>query len=129
MKIRRVLKWGFITGIVVLVIWIFIAYWTSTNDCDSKTGAPVHPMKAIRYCEYGSPDEVLKLDEIEKPVPNANQLLVKVRAASVNPLDLSTRGQWLIRLIKGFGPEARFIQTINFQQLVFNFLDHTAVAA
>ncbi|PZR74108.1 MAG: alcohol dehydrogenase [Chthoniobacterales bacterium] len=58
-------------------------------------------MKAIRYCEYGSPDDVLKVDEIEKPIPNANQLLVKVRAASVNPLDLSTRGQWLVRLIKG----------------------------
>ena len=32
------------------------------------------------------------LEEVEKPVPNDNQLLVKVRAAAVNPLDLTIRG-------------------------------------
>jgi NADPH:quinone reductase-like Zn-dependent oxidoreductase len=43
-------------------------------------------MKAIVYRDFGSPD-VLRLEEIEKPVPNDNQLLIKVRAVSVNPLD------------------------------------------
>jgi len=57
-------------------------------------------MKAIVHCEYGSPD-VLTLEDVEKPVPNDNQLLVKVRAASVNPLDLTIRGPWLIRPILG----------------------------
>jgi len=42
-------------------------------------------MKAIVYCDYGLPN--LKLQEIEKPAPADDQLLVKVRAASVNPLD------------------------------------------
>src|SRR5437870_10110304 len=37
------------------------------------------------YCDYGLPN--LKLDEVEKPVPNDDQILVKVRAASVNPYD------------------------------------------
>ena len=63
----------------------FIAYWRSTNDCDRKT-ALVNPMKAIRYCEYGSP-EVLKFEDVEKPVPNDNQILVRVRAASLNFID------------------------------------------
>ena len=43
-------------------------------------------MKAITYQNYGSPD-VLKCEEIEKPTAGDNQVLIKVRAASVNPLD------------------------------------------
>ncbi len=43
-------------------------------------------MEAIVYRNYGSPD-VLKYEEIEKPIPADNELLVRVRAASVNPLD------------------------------------------
>jgi NADPH:quinone reductase-like Zn-dependent oxidoreductase len=42
-------------------------------------------MKAITYCDYGLAN--LKLEEIEKPVPNDDQILVKVRAASINPYD------------------------------------------
>src|SRR5918912_1491873 len=43
-------------------------------------------MKAITYHSYGSPD-VLKCEEIEKPTPGDDEVLIKVRAASVNPLD------------------------------------------
>src|SRR5262245_17781127 len=43
-------------------------------------------MQAIIYPEYGSPD-VLQLQEVEKPVQQDNQVLVKVYAASANPLD------------------------------------------
>jgi NADPH:quinone reductase-like Zn-dependent oxidoreductase len=43
-------------------------------------------MKAIVYHSYGSPD-VLKCEEIEKPTAGDNEVLIKVRAASVNPLD------------------------------------------
>jgi len=43
-------------------------------------------MKAIIYHRYGSPD-VLQYQELEKPIPADDQVLIQVRAASVNPYD------------------------------------------
>jgi NADPH:quinone reductase-like Zn-dependent oxidoreductase len=57
---------------------------TAQAQSPSPSAAP--RMKAIVYHDFGSPD-VLRLEEVEKPVPNDNQVLVKVRAASVNPYD------------------------------------------
>jgi NADPH:quinone reductase-like Zn-dependent oxidoreductase len=58
-------------------------------------------MKAIVRRRYGPPD-VLQLTEVEKPTPAGNEVLIRVCAASVNPLDLfHLRGAPLIRLIPG----------------------------
>jgi NADPH:quinone reductase-like Zn-dependent oxidoreductase len=99
-KLKRVLKWSAGVILLALVVWFFVTYWTSTNECYGNAGPPNNPMKAVVHCEYGSPD-VLKLEDVEKPVPNENQVLVRVREASVNPLDLTIRGLWLLRPISG----------------------------
>lgn len=47
-------------------------------------------MRAVRYHEYGGP-EVLQVDEVDRPRPGRDEVLVEVRAASVNPLDFLYR--------------------------------------
>jgi len=84
MKIKRAFKWSGIVILLAFFVWFEIAYWTSTNDC-GRTAAPSNPIKAIVYCDYGLAN--LKLEEIEKPTPTDDQILVRVRAASVNPYD------------------------------------------
>ena len=100
MKIKRFLKWSLLLVLVPLLGWLFIAYWTSTNDCERLSATPSNPVKAITSCEYGVDN--LKLQEIEKPTPADNELLVRVRAASVNPVDgHMIRGGWLMRPMSG----------------------------
>ena len=84
---KRILKWIVRIVFVLLIVaflFVFVAYWRSTNDC-GKTAAPTNPMKAIVYCDYGLAN--LKVEDVEKPTPADDQILVRVRAVSVNPYD------------------------------------------
>ena len=84
---KRLLKWIALAIPVLLLVWFAVAYVRSDNVCsDPGNGPPTHPVKAIVYCDYGLADR-LKLEDIEKPIPEAGQILVKVRAAAANPLD------------------------------------------
>ncbi len=58
-------------------------------------------MRAIVYSEYGSPD-VLRLEEVEKPVPKEDEVLVRVCATSVNDWDWALiYGETTNRLLHG----------------------------
>jgi NADPH:quinone reductase-like Zn-dependent oxidoreductase len=61
-------------------------------------------MKAVVYEGFGSPD-ILRCQDIEKPTPGENELLIKVRTASINPLDwkLMKGGPFLVRILLGLG--------------------------
>src|SRR5256885_1975598 len=80
--------------------WTPDSLWGPARVLPAKTQL----MKAIVYGCYGSPD-VLRFEDIEKPTPADDQLLVKVHAASVNPLDWHyMRGTpYLVRTDSGFG--------------------------
>jgi NADPH:quinone reductase-like Zn-dependent oxidoreductase len=76
------------------------------SPCKNSAAAPATTprMKAVTSRCYGSPD-VLQIEEVEKPVPADDQLLVKVHAAAVNPADWhGMRGEpYIIRLSGGLG--------------------------
>ena len=59
-------------------------------------------MKAIVYSRYGAPD-VLRYEDVPKPVPKEDEVLVQVRAASANPADWHfVRGKpYLVRIPAG----------------------------
>lgn len=56
-------------------------------------------MKSVIFNEYGSPD-VLEYTEVAKPSPTAKQLLIKVFASSVNPVDWKIR-RGMLQVITG----------------------------
>src|SRR5438874_5858953 len=83
-RIRRVLKRVFYLILILIGVFVIYAWATGARQEPIDTGEP--HMKAVVYTNYGSPD-VLEIRDIKKPTPNDDQVLVKVRAASLNPLD------------------------------------------
>src|SRR5947207_2468330 len=75
---------------------------TKTHTTSVRNMEDTH-MKAMVYHTYGSPD-VLKLEEVQKPVPQDNEVLVQVHATSVNAGDwhLLRAKPFLMRFM-GFG--------------------------
>lgn len=66
-------------------------------------------MKAIVYHKYGTPD-VLELKEIDKPVPEDDEVLIKVYAASINDWDLGLlNGDFINRILNGLRKPKRKI--------------------
>src|ERR1700726_4985745 len=99
-----------ILGVALMLVAVVVVSLALALSHDSACGpAPLLPdktqlMKAIVYRCYGSPD-VLRFEDIAKPTAADDQVLVKVHAASVNPLDWHyMRGTpYLVRTDSGLG--------------------------
>src|SRR5918996_1081354 len=96
---RRIFGYGFLL-IVLLFGGLFLYALATEKQEPIQTGEP--HMKAVVYTDYGPPD-VLQLKDIKKPEPSDDQILIKVRAASVNPYDWHfTRGTpYVMRMMIG----------------------------
>ena len=72
--------------LLIAAIGMAALSWTRAPLAQTPSAAAASRMKAVVHYDYGAPD-VLRLEEIEKPVCNDDQVLIRVRAVSLNPLD------------------------------------------
>jgi NADPH:quinone reductase-like Zn-dependent oxidoreductase len=99
-----------IVGALLALVVVALGVLAITISHNSEAGpAPVLPANAVRmqaivYRQYGDA-EVLKLEQVAKPTPAANELLIKVHDAALNPLDwhFMHGTPYLVRFQTGFG--------------------------
>ncbi|HSY06409.1 MAG TPA: NAD(P)-dependent alcohol dehydrogenase [Steroidobacteraceae bacterium] len=108
MKLRYKILGGLVIllGVGVVSLALVMSHTTACGPARSPpAGATL--MKGIAHRCYGPP-EVLRYEDIAKPIPADNEILVKVHAASVNPLDWHyLEGKpYLVRMDQGFGKPA-----------------------
>jgi len=106
MKLRYKIAGGTLAVIVLAVAGLAVAV-SYDAPCEAAPAIPpgAETMQAVIYRCYGGPEEVLAVETVAKPVPADDELLVRVRAAGINPLDWHyMRGSpYLMRLSSGLG--------------------------
>jgi len=105
MKLRYKIASGILVffGVAISSLALFLSHDSACEPAPAVS-ANSETMKAIVYRCYGSSD-VLKFEDVEKPTPADDEVLVKVVAAAVNPLDWHfMRGTpYFLRLLTGVG--------------------------
>jgi len=103
---RRYKILGGVLGVLAVTVFALAIYVSHDSVCRAPRALPAGAprMKAIVYRCYGGP-EVLKFEDVEKPALADNQVLIRVHAASLNPLDWHyMRGlPYILRLGVGVG--------------------------
>ena len=105
MKLRSKIGLGFLVVLSVGVTALALTLsYNSPCPPAPEVGADVETMRAVMYRCYGGP-EVLAIEDVPKPVPTGNDVLVRVHVAAVNPLDWHyMRGSpYVMRLGAGIG--------------------------
>jgi NADPH:quinone reductase-like Zn-dependent oxidoreductase len=106
LKKRILLGAASVIAVAIASLAFALSYSAPCEDAAPIAG-DVERMTAIVYRCYGGP-EVLRVEAVAKPTPANDEVLVKVHAASVNPLDWHyMRGEpYLMRLSAGIGAPA-----------------------
>ena len=103
MKLRYKIGGALLALLVIGVVGlVFTLSYSAPCEPAQEVAEGQETMQAVRYRCYGSA-EVLDFSAVEKPEPAADQLLVRVHAAAVNPLDWHyMRGSpYIMRLMSG----------------------------
>jgi NADPH:quinone reductase-like Zn-dependent oxidoreductase len=105
MKLRNRILGGVALVLIAAIAIVAMALaWDAGCEPAPEAPAGAETMQAVVYSCYGGP-EVLELATVAKPVPGDDEVLVRVHAASVNPLDWHyMRGSpYIMRLMAGIG--------------------------
>ncbi|HEY6927410.1 MAG TPA: NAD(P)-dependent alcohol dehydrogenase, partial [Steroidobacteraceae bacterium] len=114
---RRSKVLGVVLILVALTVLSAAVIVGHDSPCGSApalaTNTPV--MKAVVHRCYGTPD-VVRIEDLPKPVPGDDSVLVKVHAASVNPLDwhLLRGDPYIMRMGSGLGAPKDFRMGVDF---------------